>query len=359
MEKILFFGYTMDMGGAEKSLLDTVNFLSDKYDISLYLLDKKGILLKDLSNKVKVYEIKKNIFQYILFRYLPYFRKKTINRIANKEDYSFAVGYIEGRSATWVSDIKKNIKKIAWIHCDVSKFDIGISDTEAKKTYDEMDKIICVSKKAKESFCKKYSIPGDKVSVIYNFINEDDVKKKALEFDVNNRTITFTNVAKMRDEKRQDRLVNAANNLKKKGYRFKIQLIGDGPNLEKIKKQVEDENLNDFVEILGLKKNPYPYIKNCDYFILTSDSEGYGIVIKEALTLKKKIISTDTVGPNEILDGGHYGIIIPNTDISVQNIIKDILDNPKKYDYLDERLLNYTSDNNGIKKEILQLFKEN
>ena len=53
MEKILFFGYTMDMGGAEKSLLDTVNFLSDKYDISLYLLDKKGILLKDLSNKVK------------------------------------------------------------------------------------------------------------------------------------------------------------------------------------------------------------------------------------------------------------------------------------------------------------------
>lgn len=42
--------------------------------------------------------------------------------------------------------------------------------------------------------------------------------------------------------------------MKKKGYRFKIQLIGDGPNLEKIKKQVEDENLNDFVEILGLKK---------------------------------------------------------------------------------------------------------
>ena len=61
-KKILFFGYTMDMGGAEKSLLDTVNFLSDKYDISLYLLDKKGILLKDLSNKVKVYEIKKIFF---------------------------------------------------------------------------------------------------------------------------------------------------------------------------------------------------------------------------------------------------------------------------------------------------------
>lgn len=43
---------------------------------------------------------------------------------------------------------------------------------------------------------------------------------------------------------------------------------------------------------------------------------------------------------------------------NVQNIIKDILDNPKKYDYLDERLLNYTSDNNSIKKKILQLFKE-
>ncbi len=63
-------------------------------------------------------------------------------------------------------------------------------------------KLFVFQKRLKRVFCKKYSIPGDKVSVIYNFINEDDVKKKALEFDVNNRTITFTNVAKMRDEKK-------------------------------------------------------------------------------------------------------------------------------------------------------------
>lgn len=359
MKKILFFAYTMDMGGAEKSLLDTINFLADKYEIHLYLLNKRGVLLNYISKKIKIYELKKNIFQYVLFRYIPYFRKKTINKIVNKHDYYCAIGYIEGRSATWVSDIKKNIKKVAWIHCDVSKFNIGISDKEAINTYNRLDKVICVSEMAKNNFCKKFMISEDKVNVIYNFIDENTIKAKADEFTICNNVITFTNVAKMRDEKRQDRLINAALNLKNKGYTFKIQLIGDGPNLCQVKKQIKDNNLEDVVEVLGLQKNPYPYIKNCDYFILSSDNEGYGIAIKEALTLKKKIISTDTIGPNEILKHGEFGIIVPNTDISIEKTIEDILIKPDKYNYLDEKLSYYISDNNIIKNKILKLFEEN
>lgn len=359
MKKILFFAYTLDMGGAEKSLLDTINFLSDKYEIHLYLLKKSGVLLNNVSKNVKIYELKKNIIQYIFFRYITYFRKKMINKIANKYDYYCAVGYIEGRSATWVSDIKKNIKKIAWIHCDVSKFNIGISDKEAIDTYNKLDKVICVSEMAKNNFCEKYTIKKDKVDVIYNFIDENVIKEKAEEFKICNNVITFTNVAKMRNEKRQDRLVNAAVNLTKKGYKFKIQLIGDGPNLHQIQEKIEDSNLEDIVEVLGLQENPYPYIKNCDYFVLSSENEGYGIVIKEALTLKKKIISTDTIGPNEILKHGEFGIIVPNDDSSIEKIMEEILKNPKKYNYLDERLSHYISDNTIIKNKILQLFEVN
>lgn len=358
MKKILFFAYTMEMGGAEKSLLDTINFLADRYEIKLYLINKSGILLDRVSNDVEICELKKSFLQYILFRYLSFFRKRQINKIASEEDYFCAVGFIEGRSATWVSDIKSNIKKIAWVHCDVSKFDIGISDKEVINSYNNVDKIICVSEMSKNNFCERYGVPKNKVDVIYNLIDEVDVKKKAKEFDVNNDVLTFTNVAKMRPEKRQDRLINAAIKLKERGYKFKIQLIGDGPNLDIIKKQVKDNNLDKFVEILGLQENPYPYIKNCDYFILTSDSEGYGIVIKEALALKKKIIATDTIGPNEILNHGKFGIIIPNCDSSVEDIIEDILKNPNKYDYLEEKLTSYVSDNNEIKKKILKIFGE-
>lgn len=358
MKRILVFGYTMNMGGAEKSLLDTLNYLSNKFDIDLYLLEKKGLLLNDLSKNVRVYELKKNLFVYLLFRYIPFFRKMVINKIANSQDYNYAVGYIEGRSATWVSDIKKNIKKYAWIHCDVDKFDIGISFNEARRSYNNINKIICVSEEAKTNFCKKFLVSNDNVVVIHNFINEDIIKEKANDFEVFNKVTTFANVAKMRKEKRQDRLIKAAIELKSKNYKFKIQLIGDGPNLDIITKMVQDNNLSDVVDILGLQKNPYPYIKNCDYFILPSEHEGYGIVIKEALTLKKRIIVTDTIGPREILENGKLGIIVPNQDIAIEKVMEDILKNPNKYDYLDEKLSQYEGDNDRIKEKILQLFEE-
>ena len=74
----------------------------------------------------------------------------------------------------------------------------------------------------------------------------------------------------MRDQKRQDRLVIAAKYLKELGYEFKIQLIGDGPNLEKIINLVKELDVEDKVEVLGLKTNPYPYVKAADFFVLSS-----------------------------------------------------------------------------------------
>lgn len=355
MKKLLVFGYTMEMGGAEKALVDTINYLNDKCEIDLYLLEKKGALLENIPQNVNVYQIKNHILSYALFRYFPFFRKKRINKIANLKNYEYAFGYMEGRAGTWVSDIKKNIKKYAWIHNDVVKYNIGISDKEARNTYNNMDKVICVSKDAKKIFCEKYGINENKVEVIYNFIDEKEILKKADEFKINNKKFTFVNVAKMRDQKRQDRLVNAAVYLKEKGYDFKIQLIGDGPNLEKITKMVEEMNVSDKVEILGLKKNPYPYIKNADFFVLSSYMEGYGIVIKEALLLKTKIITTDVVGPREILLDGKYGIIVDNDDDAIKYALEDVLKNKNKYEYLNEALKKYEGDNEKIKEQTLKL----
>ncbi len=354
-KKLLIFGYTLTMGGAEKALVDMLNYLIPYCDIDLYLLEKTGSLMDSVPDEVNVYQMKKNIFQYIFFRFIPFYRKHVINKIANRKDYGYVFGYMEGRCGTWVSDIKKTVKKYAWIHNDVFKFDIGIKDLEVKKSYSNLDKVICVSKESKENFCKKYGISRNKVSVIYNYINEEEILKKSTAFSVTKNKTTFVNVAKMRDQKRQDRLVKAAKYLKEKGYDFEIWLIGDGPNLEKIKDMVYNYRLDDVVKIMGLQTNPYPYIKNADYFVLSSYMEGYGIVIKEALLLKKRIITTDVVGPREILEDGKYGIIIPNEDEAVSLALEDVLNYPYKYDYLEDNLKKYKGDNEEIKKQVLKL----
>ena len=155
--------------------------------------------------------------------------------------------------------------------------------------------------------------------------------------------------------KKVNNLIDLCTVIKNKGYDFKIQLIGDGPNLEKIKKLVVEKNVSDKIDVLGLKLNPYPYVKNADYFVLSSYMEGYGIVIKEALLLKTKVITTDVVGPREILKDGKYGIIVSNDDDSLKYVMEDVLINKNKYNYLEKELDNYKGDNEEIKAQTLEL----
>ena len=115
MKKLLIFAYTLDMGGAEKALVDTINFLHDKCEIDLYLLEKKGALLERVPKDVNVFAMKKNPIQYSLFRFWAPYRKNVINKIANAKDYDIVIGYLEGRCGTWVADISKKIKKIVWV----------------------------------------------------------------------------------------------------------------------------------------------------------------------------------------------------------------------------------------------------
>lgn len=357
MKKIIIFGYTLEVGGAEKVLVDYIKTLNEKYEIDLVLLQKKGEFLKNLPKNIQVTELRKNIFSYILFRFIPFVRKRKINKIVNKKNYDVAIGFLEGRSATWVADIKKSIRKLAWVHNDVNKFDIGISEKEIKDSYSKLDKIITVSEVAKESFCEKYGFDKEKVEVLYNLIDEKDIIEKSKEKVPTNEVFTFVNVGKMRPQKRQDRLVEIAKKLKEENYKFKIQIIGNGPEEEKIKELIKKYNVDDVVELLGLRTNPYPYIKQANCVVVSSDFEGYSVAIKEALLLKKVIISTNVCGVSELFENGKYGIV---TKISTEDLLdkmKNVLDGKIDTKTIENNLNNFESGNNEIIEKLIKLIE--
>lgn len=357
MKKLIFFGYTLEVGGAEKVLVDYITKLKEKYEITLVLLQKKGEFLKDIPNNVKIIELRNNNFQYLFFRYVPFIRKRKINKIVNNENYDVAIGFFEGRSATWVADIKKNIRKLAWIHNDVNNFDIGIKEKEILDTYSKMDKIITVSEISKQSFCKKYNFRESDVEVLYNLIDESKILEKSEEKIPQNDIFTFVNVGKMRPQKRQDRLVKIAQDLKKEGYEFKIQIIGNGPEEDNIKKLINDYEVGDVVELLGLKTNPYPYIKHADCVVVSSDFEGYSVAIKEALLLKKVVVSTNVSGVSEMFEEGKYGIATKVSTEDLKKHMRDILDNKIDLNKIENNLEEYDCGNSDILNKLINLIE--
>lgn len=355
MKKAVVIGYTMDMGGAEVALINVLNVLKEEYEIDLILLEKKGVLLNKVPKGVNIKEVKTNLFKYVLFRFIPFFRKRIINKMANQK-YDLAIAFMEGRAATLIVDLKQNCKKIAWIHNDVDKFDIGISEKEIKDSYNKVDLVVAVSKHSKDSFCKKYDIDSKRVKVVYNLINEEEILKKASEQKIKKEGFTFVNVAKMRPQKRHDRLIEAAKILKDKGYKFTLWLIGNGPLEKEIQELIQKNNLEDCVKMLGLKENPYPYVASADYFVLSSDHEGYPVCLLEALLLKTKIISTDVSGAKEMLKDNKYGIIVDVSLTALVDKMQEVMDNNEISLKLEKNLKSYKGNNEDIRKDLKKLF---
>lgn len=357
-KKLLFFGYTLDMGGAEKVLIDFLKVLKSNYEIDLVLLQAKGVLMKELPEGIRVKQIRKGLLSYILFRFVPFFRKRKINKIANAKDYDVAIGFFEGRSATWVADIKKDIRRIAWVHTDVNFFDIGIPEKEILSSYSKMDAVVFVSEDARNNFIKKYGICSDSAKVLYNLIDQEKIIEMAKEPVEPNDCFTFINVGRMNPAKRQDRLVEIAKLLKAEGFEFKIQILGDGDEAEKIKRFIKEADVCDVVELLGMKTNPYPYVKQADCFVLTSDFEGFGIAVKEALLLRTPIISTAVSGVKELLKNGEYGILCEIDTEQIYSAMRSVLVDEKVLEKICGKIEEFDCSNKDIVDKLIYIIEK-
>ena len=112
------------------------------------------------------------------------------------------------------------------------------------------------------------------------------------------------------DQKDQLTILKAFKFLKEKtDIKFKLLILGNGVYKKKFSEFIQNNNLNKSIKILSFKKNPYPYLKKSDVFILSSIYEGLPNVLLESLALKKFVISTNCpTGPSEILDNGKGGL---------------------------------------------------
>jgi glycosyltransferase involved in cell wall biosynthesis len=88
----------------------------------------------------------------------------------------------------------------------------------------------------------------------------------------------------------------------------RLLIIGDGPSRNDLEILVNEKDLTSKVLFLGKKTNPFVWMKNADIFILSSKTEGFGLVLVEAMCCDTFVISSDCrTGPREILQNGECG----------------------------------------------------
>ncbi|GGA38135.1 glycosyltransferase [Okeania sp. KiyG1] len=105
----------------------------------------------------------------------------------------------------------------------------------------------------------------------------------------------------------------------------RLMILGRGRETVQLQALIKELDLENDVALPGFTNNPYPYLKKAAVFVLSSLWEGLPNVLIEALALGTPVISTNCpCGPEEILDGGRYGSLVPVGDDEA--IAKEILD---------------------------------
>ena len=356
-KKVLFLIHTLGVGGAEKVLVDTVNQLSKTMDVTVmtvidtgafkeklssnvryrtifslpkkYKNDSSGSLLSNKSSLMKKFFV---FFYQIIWRFMP---TKLIYNKFIKDNYDVEVAFLEGITAKCLRHSKN--KKVVWIHVDLlneNKSDkVFHSIKDQKKCYASFDKVICVSEVVKKQFVSKYGDLNNSVSVLYNPINKKDIVEKSLEkvedLIIDNSICNIATIGRLSPQKGYDRLIEVVKRLVDLNYKFKLYIIGVGPLYDEFIEKVNTLSLNNYIEFLGFKKNPYKYITKCDFFVCSSYAEGFSTVVSEASILEIPTVTTDCSGMKELFLNNEYGYIVENNTDDLFEGVKYFLDNKK------------------------------
>lgn len=359
-KKILIRIGSLRHGGAEKVLVTFLKNLSrDQYDIDLLLNLYSGKYLSEVPDWINVFylnkgemittnrphEIPRKAARVIYQKVLKKFPKLLYKGKLKDKKYDIEFAAIHGMRDEILGSPIKSSKKIVWIHNDLSQV-AGYTNSEIRKFFG-FDKIMVISEKIEQLFYSlaKNDSEKQKIIRIYNPLDTDEfitkAEKPVINYEFDDSVPTFVSVGTVFPQKGFDRLLKVHKSLLEEGLKHKILIIGDGYDFENIKKLKTELGVDDTAVMLGFTDNPYPYFQQADFYILSSRYEGFPTVLFEAITLKKKIISTEVSGAREMLENGALGLIVENSEEGIYQGMKQALTQPETFMKYEDRLKNY------------------
>lgn len=348
-KKILIRIGSLRHGGAEKVLVTFLkNLPKDKYEIDLLLNLYSGKYLSEVPDWINVLylnkgemittnrpqDIPKKIFRVVYQKLLRTFPKLLYKFILKNKKYDLEFAAIHGLRDDILNSPIKNSKKIIWIHSDKEQNPLEL------QRYFKYDKILIISDKTERTFKKLAQTEDEKNKIvrIYNPLDTEEILSKSKKpSTVNQQPSTnslipiFISVGTIYPAKGFDRLLKVHKRLLEEGFPHKVLIVGDGYDFENIKHLKSELGVDDTATMLGFTDNPYPYLKNADFFVLSSRYEGFPTVLFEAITLKKNIIATEVSGVKEMLENGKLGLIIENSEEGIYKGMKQALQHPESF----------------------------
>ena len=136
-------------------------------------------------------------------------------------------------------------------------------------------------------------------------------------------------------EKSIDYSIRAFSKLADKYPEWKLEIVGDGSDKERLLELITKLNLESRVKITGFCSNIIDKYKEAAFSVLTSQKEGFGCVLIESNAIGVPVISFDNVGPKEIVENNINGFLVEKNN---ENQLIEVMDKMMSDNKLRENL---------------------
>ncbi len=126
--------------------------------------------------------------------------------------------------------------------------------------------------------------------------------------------LRIVSVGNLRREKNHFEQIRIAEELRRRGLRFSVNIAGEGPLRKNIEEAISDSGLNDCFRLLGKREDVAPLFAEADVFLFTSTSEGFGVAVLEAMASGLPVVAYDLPSLREIDDGKGFITLVPQGD---------------------------------------------
>lgn len=338
--RILFIDGPLGGGGAERVLIDILRHIDyNSYEVDLALICRGGVLMGEIPPEVNVIELwdSYNLKYKLAYRaskwlHCNWLFAHKINGPKLRRDYDIEISFLEGMPLKLGALRTTVAKKVSWVHADLFRHHYEADQFfpgEELDAYNKMDIVVNVSKSSEDAFCKRFPECKAEKRVIYNPIDRPKILAMADSLDVTSHDnyLTVISVGRLTQPKNPMRFLQVARLAKEKGLNIRFKWIGDGELRPRIEKMRDEMGMQDMVEFTGFMKNPFPHIKAADIMMVTSDYEGFCLVICEAMCLGVPVISTRTAGTSEIIADNEYGLLTEQKAEALFEALKTFIEN--------------------------------
>jgi len=310
MRKIIFIISSLGSGGAERVVVNLSNYFSKKHEVSIVTLSNEESFYNLNANvkhiKLNLTEKSNNILGSIknnLNRILE------IRKIVKKENPDIMVSFLtQTNIISLISSSGIKFKKI------LSERSVYFSENSnfiwkflRRLTYPFANNVILLTKGDAEN----YKFLKNK-AIIPNFVNNTE----------NNHSLCKENiilaVGRLHPVKQFDKLIELY-------YKSKIEwplyIVGDGQEMDKLKKMIKEFNLEKKIFLEGRKTNIYDYYKKAKIFALTSKHEAFPNAMLEAIYFGCGVVGFDCpYGPKEIIENGKSGYLVKDDNDFIEKL---------------------------------------